>query len=163
MVHIRQPMHLAFVYSTSVVPGTRCMAAVGHTFTQEAVSHCWHIMGTEKPSRSHEYTWTRAAVGRKDPSCRKPHANTQLRHPVHLSGWIISTLAIVSSFGICRGISICCRHPPIHSRLEAVGNLHAELRPRLQIRSGSNVPSDLSHSEIDSKLVDRKSTRLNSS
>ena len=38
--------------STSVVPGTRCMAAVGHTFTQEAVSHCWHIMGTEIPSRS---------------------------------------------------------------------------------------------------------------
>src|ERR1019366_805883 len=153
MVHIRQPMHFAFVYSTSVVPGARCNAAVGQTFTQEAVSHCWHIMGTEKPSRSQEKTWMRAAAGRNELSCWKPHANTQLRHPVHLSGWIISTLAIVNSFGICRGISICCRHPPIHWWLEAVGNLHAELRPRLQIHSGLNVPSNLSHAEIDGKFM----------
>src|SRR5271157_2968401 len=94
MVHIRQPMHFAFVYSTRVVPDARCRAPVGQTFAHDAVSHCWHIMGTEKPSRSQEKTWMRAAAGRNEPSCRKLHPNTQLRHPVHLSGWIISTLAI---------------------------------------------------------------------
>src|SRR5690349_15356461 len=104
MVHIRQPMHFAFVYSTRVVPEARCSADVGQTFTHDAVSHCWHIIGTEKPSRSQEKTWMRAAAGRNETSCRKLHANTQFRHPVHLSGWIISTLAIRDSF----------RHLPRH-------------------------------------------------
>ena len=64
IVHMRQPIHFSREYSTSVVPLARCSAPVGHTFTHEAESHCWHIMGTEKPSRSQLYTWIRVAVGR---------------------------------------------------------------------------------------------------
>src|ERR1039457_2087852 len=108
MVHIRQPMHLACVYSTRVVPAARCRAWVGHTFTHDAVSHCWHIMGTEKPSRSQEKTWMRAAAGRKLASCRKPQANVQLWQPGHLSGWIINTLAIAPLHSIVLGV---CRAP----------------------------------------------------
>src|SRR5690242_8407052 len=94
MVHIRQPMHLAFSYATRVVPSARCMAPVGHTFVHDASSHCWHIIGTEKPCRSQVYTWTRAAVGRNCPSCPNSHARLQFRHPVHLSGWIIRIFAM---------------------------------------------------------------------
>jgi len=46
-------------------------------------------------------------------------------------------------------------HLPFHSRLEAVGDLHAQLRTRLQIHSWLNVTGDLSHSEIDGQLVFR--------
>jgi hypothetical protein len=52
MVHMWQPMHLLWLKSTSNSPGARWSAAVGQTFMQAAVSHCWHIMGTEIPSRS---------------------------------------------------------------------------------------------------------------
>ena len=46
-------------------PVPRCIAPVGHTLTQGASLHCWHIIGTEMPSRSHVYTCTRDAAERK--------------------------------------------------------------------------------------------------
>ncbi len=38
------------------------MAPVGQTLTQAASSHCWHIIGTDMPSRSQVYACTRDAA-----------------------------------------------------------------------------------------------------
>ena len=76
----------------------RCIAPVGQTVTQAASSHCWHIIGTEMPSRSQVNACTREAPGRNCFSCSNEHASSQFRHPVHLSGWIINTFAMASSF-----------------------------------------------------------------
>ena len=98
MVHILQRMQTLSVQSTRFATARlRCMAPVGQTLTQAASSHCWHIMGTDMPSRSHVYACTRAAPGRNCASLANEHASSQLRHPVHLSGWIIKTLAMASS------------------------------------------------------------------
>ena len=99
-----------------------CMAPVGQMLTHAASSHCWHIRGTENPSRSHVNVCTRVAPGRKRPSCSNEHASSQFRHPVHLSGWIISTLAMTHSFSSRREPHVelrCCgdsRSCPIKCR-----------------------------------------------
>src|SRR5665647_2493292 len=97
MVHILQRMQVLSSQSTRfAIAVLRCMAPVGQTVTQAASSHCWHIIGTVMPSRSHVYACTREAAGRNWLSCSNEQASSQLRHPVHLSGWIIRTFAMAS-------------------------------------------------------------------
>jgi len=94
-VHILQRMQIRSFQSTRLANVVlRCMAPVGQTLTQAASSHCWHIIGTDMPSRSHVYACTREAPGRNRLSCSKEHASSQFRHPVHLSGWIMRILAM---------------------------------------------------------------------
>jgi hypothetical protein len=54
-------------HSTRLSGLGRCMAPVGQTVIQAALSHCWHIIGTEMLSRSQLNTWTRDARGRNSP------------------------------------------------------------------------------------------------
>src|SRR5450830_1676335 len=99
-------MHVASSYSTRFgVSELWRIAPVGHTRTHAASSHCWHIIGTEKPSRSQVKTWTFVAPGRNAASCWKEHASSQFRHPVHLSGWIIRILAIYLSLRVDADLS----------------------------------------------------------
>jgi hypothetical protein len=70
------------------------MAPVGHTPIQGASPHCWHIIGTDIPSRSQVKTWMRVAAGRNSFSWTNEHASTQFLHPVHLSEWIINNSVI---------------------------------------------------------------------
>ena len=60
-------------------------------------------------------------------SCSNEHASSQLRHPVHLSGWIIRTLAMASS---CGGSIGCRRHRPAwgRRRLMAADRLPRRMR-----------------------------------
>jgi len=62
------------------------IAPTGQTFTQAALSHCRHIIGTETPADSQVRTEIRDAAGRNSWLCWKEQANSQVRQPVHFSG-----------------------------------------------------------------------------
>jgi hypothetical protein len=49
----------------------------------------------------------REAFGLNVPSCSKEHASTQLWHPVHLSGWIISIILMRFAFPLRPTFEAC--------------------------------------------------------
>lgn len=105
--HILQTIHF-FSSMTRAPFSSLWMAFTGQTFSQQASSHCVHIMGTQIIALSYNMTDTADFCGLNSFARLKEQINSQLRHPRHFSGLNTMVLFTLSS---TRTISVLTSPP----------------------------------------------------